>query len=286
MYVRLLFATTSILSVILSAWAADLDFTLPLDDLQQTDLFSIPSDPPLDPTMSLFDADIASSQTFDGADLLLLGQTDPNPSELSWDDPFQLADCSSSEGPFFPTIGKSRVRRIDDDSSGCTNPDAGASGANPSEGSMRIFLEEQTFNEAKHSITCFEATGGLLPFAVIPSPEKNDRREDTSKFFLLPFPFYPNYLVTLYHVTPCKRRNPSLAFTLHYLSSFWSPPFSLLTRRFKLITDFDALVTGIVDFRIGTDEIFCCEFVQTYFLYAMGINCVGLWKRLLDLYRK
>ena len=214
MYVHLLFGISSIIPIILSAGATDSEFTFPFDEWQQPDLTNIPSDP-LDSATSLFDIDITPSQILEGVDSPLLEQTDPNSSELAWDDPFQLADCSSSENSFLPVTGKSRVRRIDNDSSGCTNPDAAASGANPSSDPTPIFFEQKTFDKEKHSITCYEATLGLLPFAVLASPDKNDKITDTSKSIDLPFPFVVSYVVTtLYRVTPCKRRNPAVSFDL------------------------------------------------------------------------
>lgn len=208
MYGRLLFGISSIVPIILSAWAADSEFTFPFDEWQQTDLTDIPSDP-FDSATPIFDIDITPSQTLEGLDSPLLGQADPNSSELAWDDPFQLADCSSSENPFLPVTGKSRVRRIDNDSSGCTSSDAAASGANPSSDPTPIFFEQKTFDEEKHSITCYEATLGLLPFAVLASPDKNDKITDSSKSIDLPFPFVVSYVVTtLYRVTPCKPKTP------------------------------------------------------------------------------
>lgn len=216
MYIfRLLFGTTSILSVIVSASAADSDFTFPLDgslSSDQTDLsYSIPSDPPLDSTTttttSLFGSDTSSTEPLDGStlpgDLL-----DPNSSEpFLWDDDsFQLADCSKSETPpVLPGLGKSRLRRLDADSSSCVNPNAAVPGGNPSDSTFaQVVLQRKTFDPEKHSITCFDWTGGLLPFAVFASGDASDvLKGDPPRMVMLPIRL--TELVTLYRVKPGTR---------------------------------------------------------------------------------
>lgn len=207
MHIRLVFGATLILPAMLSAWAEDSDFAFPLDGSPQSDLSNIPSDPSFESTTSLFDTDIAPSQTLEGDNSPLLGQTEPDSSELPWDDSFQLADCSSSENTLLPALGKSRIRRSDDDSSICTDRDAATSeGKNPSDGPTRVFLMPQMFDAEKHSSTCWEYTLGVLPYAVIASGDRNDEIVDPSRIYNLPL--RSSTLSTLYRATVCTRRKP------------------------------------------------------------------------------
>ena len=209
MYIFVVFATTFIFSVLLSVSAEDSDLTFPLDDSLQTDLSNIPLDMSLD-SKSLFDTDITSPQILEAFDFFSSEQSEPNSSDLLWDDvdPFQLADCSMSENSALlpPALGKSRVRRIDDGgSSSCANPNAAMSESNPSKGggTTQVWLQRQAFDNAKHSETCWEITAGLLPFAVLRTGDIHDQIRDDSRIFMLEFPLHPSPLVIVYRVTPC-----------------------------------------------------------------------------------
>lgn len=156
MYFRLVSGIIFTLSIAISASIINSDLTLPFDDpiaqdtlfpFDQTTLNDNPLDPPLDSTAPLFDVELSSTDALDGFGLSENPDTDP--SELLWDDSFQLAGCSNSNIP--PALGKSRVRRIDD-TPACSNP---ASSEDPSD-NLNVPLEMpfQAFDEERHSSTC------------------------------------------------------------------------------------------------------------------------------------
>ena len=178
------------------------DTLLPLD---QTSLdFNSLSDPPaLDLTAtSLFDDGAGFSSSTDDAlsgGLDLPGSNSTPENNLLWDhnsdNSFQLAGgCSVSP------LGKSRVKRADNDvASSCANP--AGSGGDSSDSSNGGMLP-QTYDEEKHSLTCWALTLGLLPFALASSGDWEDIRDDRSRgLYRVTSSNSPYSPVTLYRAT-------------------------------------------------------------------------------------
>lgn len=207
MYFRHFLVTISILSVVVSVSMDYSDFLVPDDtsesaltslSLDQTALSDDESSSPFDETTSLFDAESSpfSSDFFAGSDL----STDPDntPSDFSWNDSFQLADCSESEVSLPPALGKSRVRRVDDSSS-CADPE--------NEQNEQVL---QSIQDGKFSVTCTLVTGGVLPFAMTASDDSKDVEGNT--YVLEPITILGRgpriyYASTLYHATLRKKKN-------------------------------------------------------------------------------
>lgn len=190
---------------IVSASAIDSDFTLPFEDTLGQDALSfdqmtLDSNPldsswdstsldssSLDSTAPLFGADTSSTDdALNGFDL------SDSSDFFSGDDPFQLADCSTSEIP--SAVGKLRVKRADDGAS-CSNPSGTGDSNQPP------LLIPQEYDPEHHSITCWELTLGFLPFAVASSGDGVDITRDGSTMTRIPstrIQFTPS---TLYRAT-------------------------------------------------------------------------------------
>ena len=192
MYFCSVFNIISIFSVTVSAVSADSDFTLPYDDLgledtsladEQTALSSNWWDPPSDQTPPLFDADLYSTDGLDGFDVPEnVGTIGTNPSEIAWDDPLQLADCSMSSD--VSNLSNLRVRRGDAASTRCSKSD-GSESFSSKDGSNSLLMLPQVYDDEKHSDSCWFATLGLLPYAVIGSGSPNDLSVDRSRTYKL-----------------------------------------------------------------------------------------------------
>lgn len=176
MYFHRVIGIISILSIVVSAQIINSDLTLPFDDpipqdtslpFDQIALGDNPLDPPLDLTSSLFDADLSSTDALKGFELSANPET--NPSERLWD------ACSASD--ILPISRKSRVKRIDG-TLNCPNP--AVSGDSPGNSNVPPLMLHQTFDQAKHSLTCWALTLGLLPFAVASSGDGYDIINDRS----------------------------------------------------------------------------------------------------------
>lgn len=192
MYYRLVLCRSAfILSIVVSASTINSDLTLPFEDvsaqnefltLDQTPLdFSSLNDPPLDLTASFLDVE---NDLF-GGDLSQGATT------------FQLADCSTSEIPV--AFGKSRVKRAADDGSSCSN--AAASGSPSDDSNLPALMLPQEFDSEKHSITCFQLTLGVLPFAVAASGDREDIINDRSRLYTVTSMNLPYSPSTLYRAT-------------------------------------------------------------------------------------
>ena len=213
MYFRfVLLRSTLILSIVLVASIINSALTLSFEDVSaQNDLltfdqttldFSSLNDPPLDLTAPFFDAE--NSPTYDALKGFDLSEnSDINSSDLFGGDlsqggtTFQLADCSTSEIPV--AFGPSRVKRNADDGSSCTNP--AASGSSSDDSNLPALMLPQEFDSEKHSITCFQLTLGVLPFAVVSSGDQADVINDRSRLYTVTSMNMPYSPSTLYRAT-------------------------------------------------------------------------------------
>lgn len=208
------FGTISLVSFIVSASIDYSDFAL--NDESEFVLSSLPADQiafsndelssPLDQTISLFDEELPSSSpdAFTGFDVS--PDFENTSSELSWDESFKLASCSTSEVSLPLALGKSRVRRADDSSS-CSNFDHQAA--------------LQALQNGKFSLTCTLVTAGVLPFAMAQSDSFRSVVVNTNVLNSInPLNFGPRlyYPSTLHRATRRKKKTPS-TFSIWMFSS-------------------------------------------------------------------
>ena len=205
MYFRHLLGTLSLLSIIVSASIDYSDF-MPADDALEPVLATLPVDqvtlssdelsPLFDQTTSLFSEEPSSSSpdSFTGFDVF--PDAENTSSDLSLDQSFKLASCSTSDASLAPALGKSRLRRVDDASS-CPNP-----------AEHDAILE--SIQTGKFSLTCTLVTKGVLPFAMAQSDGFRSVVTDTRVLNTLspllgfgPRLYYPS---TLYRATLRKSK--------------------------------------------------------------------------------
>lgn len=221
-----------IVSIGVSASLFDSDVTLPLDDtaytqdallpLDQTTLASNLFDPSSDSsTAPLFDAQSPSTgfDLSENSDII-------NPSDLfGGDDMFQVADCSTSEIP--PSaLGKSRIKRSDNGGGTfCSDTNAAQSPSND----IEVPMLPQEFDQERHSITCWQLTLGMLPFAVVGGDEM-PKKEDKTKLYRVTTSNSPYSPSTVYQVSISMRKISRINFVP---PPFCSPFFLFHLRRFK-----------------------------------------------------
>lgn len=179
---------------IVSASIVNSDLTLPFEHdftqdalpFDQVTLDSSLLASPLDLTAPLFEAESPST------DDALTGFDLSDSSDLFGGDTLQIVDCSKSEIP--SALGKSRVKRTDDGTS-CPNR------ANTDDSAVPAVLFPQAFDPSQQSVTCWQLTLGVLPFAVVSSGDTADRIRDTTRKYTVTSTNHRYSPVTLYRAT-------------------------------------------------------------------------------------
>lgn len=203
MYFRHLFGTISLLSIIVSAFTDYSDF-ISAGEESEPIFTSLPTDqtafsddefnPSLDQTASLFDElpSSSSSAPFTGFDVS--PDSEITSLDLSSDDSFKLASCSTSEGLLPSALGKSRIRRAGASSS-CNVPDEDT--------------VLQSIQSGKFSLTCSLITAGRLLYAMVPSDRPEDSVYNPVVWQLISpmdFGFRLYHPTTLYRATLRKKK--------------------------------------------------------------------------------
>lgn len=171
---HLIFSFISVLSIVSAldsdlTWPSNGDFSLDTDlsSNQETLSSALPLDPDFGidlttPPADSYLTDIPSSD-------VPLDTNIDNSSILNFDSPLVVADCSSSER--FPTIGKSRLRRLDGSTSCSNNPISGDTGGEvtlptdlfSSDTAIDALEKKVTGDNQERNADCITYTQGALP---------------------------------------------------------------------------------------------------------------------------